>query len=79
MPVDFGERCCEKCKYFIGNDEVRGFCWRYPPTPFPTGVDEKGGMQITSFRPTVQRAHGCGEWAVKLTITSDMPLAGRIQ
>ncbi len=61
---------CESCKFFEPADSKSGVCRRMPPTPFPTGPD-----QVTSFWPSVNNLHWCGEWMIRLVIANQIPPA----
>ncbi len=59
---------CESCKFFQQIDGKQGMCRRMPPSPFPSGPG-----QVTSYWPSVQFGHWCGEWAMRLVVAREIP------
>ena len=59
---------CESCKFFRQNDGTSGICCWKPPVPFLTAPDK-----ILTVWPSVQLAHWCGEWAIRLVIAKELP------
>ena len=59
---------CESCKFFEQTEPKQGVCHRMPPVPYPTGP-----KQVTSFWPTVQLQHWCGEWVIRLVVANEIP------
>lgn len=66
------EKHCEFCKFFEATDAASGVCRRMPPAPFPTGPDK-----VTSFWPSVNNQHWCGEYVLRLLIAKELPISAR--
>lgn len=58
---------CQSCAHFRYNQQdltrKNGFCFRYPPIPYPVGMTPQGPAGVMNCVPTVGIGDFCGEWS----------------
>jgi len=63
MDQSFGR--CATCRFWDGEDDGRGLCYRYPPLPTTQFAAGDIASLGESWRPEVGYADWCGEYQEK--------------